>query len=70
LVLSKTDLHLHSDNNNKTTNPMKTQEIANYIEKLCKSVNKDLAYALSIVCWYTMTGKQDEEVSNLIIKNW
>jgi hypothetical protein len=39
---------------------------ARYIVNLVKSVNKDMDYALSIVCWYSMTDNEDLILSNLI----
>jgi hypothetical protein len=39
---------------------------ARYIVNIVKSVNKDMDYALSIVCWYTMTDKEENIISNLI----
>lgn len=43
---------------------------ASYIIKLTKSVNKSLEYALSIVCWYTMTDREQAEVEALVKSNW
>ena len=49
---------------------MTTTQKANYIINLVKSVNKTLDYALSIVCWYTMTDREQQEVENLIKQNF
>ena len=50
--------------------PMKSQQIANYIMNLSKSVGKDLNYALSIVEWYSETHKQDEEIKLILNQIW
>jgi pyrroloquinoline quinone (PQQ) biosynthesis protein C len=43
---------------------------ANYITNLVKSVDKDINYALSIVCWYTMTDREQKEVEEIIKQNF
>jgi hypothetical protein len=52
------------------SNIMKSQQIANYIMNLSKSVGKDLNYALSIVEWYSATDKQDKEVKLILNQIW
>ena len=55
------------NNNNDMTTATQTQiKKARYIANLVKSVNKDMDYALSIVCWYTMTDKEENIISDLI----
>jgi hypothetical protein len=39
---------------------------AKYIVNNVKSVGKGLNYALSVVCWYSMTEKEDKILSELI----
>lgn len=43
---------------------------ATYIISVVKSAGKSLDYALSIVCWYSMTDKEDIEISEAIKSNW
>ena len=54
---------------------MKTKEnnaekTALYIVRMCKTNDKDLKYALDIVCWYSMTEEYDKKVENHINKIW
>ncbi len=43
-----------------------TTQKANYITKLVKSIGEDINHALDIVCWYTMTEKEENEVKKII----
>ena len=47
-----------------------TTRKANYIINMTKSISKDLAYALDIICWYSMTEQEDEEIKKIILTNW
>jgi hypothetical protein len=43
---------------------------ANYITKLVKSIGGDINHALDIVCWYTMTDREQKEVEEIIKQNF
>ena len=47
-----------------------TDELAQYIVKLYKSLNKDIKDALDMVVWYTMTDAEQKEVEEKIKQIW
>jgi hypothetical protein len=47
-----------------------SEQIAKYIIKMVKSVNKDKKYALNILVWYSWTDKQTMEIENYIKENF
>jgi len=47
-----------------------SEQIAKYIIKMVKSVNKDKKYALDILVWYSWTDKQTMEIENYIKQNF
>lgn len=46
------------------------ENTALYIVEMCKTIGKDLNYALDIVCWYSMTEEHDKKIENHINKIW
>ena len=47
-----------------------TENTALYIVRMCKTNDKDLNYALSIVCWYSMTKEDDKKIEDHINNIW
>lgn len=47
-----------------------TDELAQYIVKLYKSLNKDIKDALNMVVWYTITDTEQKEVEEKIKQIW
>ena len=48
----------------------KSQQIANYIIAMVKSLGKSKKYAISIVSWYCLTDSQDKQVIEIIEKTF
>lgn len=46
----------------------KSLKNAIYIHAICMQVNKPLCYALDIVCWYSMTDNEDNEIKQHLVK--
>jgi hypothetical protein len=46
------------------------KEKADYIIMTCKSVNKDLNYAIDIIEWYSNSRSEDKEIAKYIFENW
>jgi hypothetical protein len=46
------------------------ENIALYIVRMCKTNDRDLNYALDIVCWYSMTEEYDKKIENHINNIW